>query len=77
MTPTELCGEPAKGGPCTMVKGHHAKFHRHRNYKRAIKWTIKTPSHKIIKEGKGRVDLGYALTAIMKDHPTVHIEVSR
>lgn len=64
----ELCGHPTKSGPCTMVKNHHAPFHRHRNYKRSVRWSIMSDSKKIIEEGSGRVELGYALTRAAKNY---------
>jgi hypothetical protein len=67
MNKREICGEPTPNGPCNMRKGHEARFHRHRNHNHAIEWQIVNPVNKIISQGRGRNDLGYALTKVLRD----------
>jgi hypothetical protein len=73
----ELCGQPTSTGkPCNMPKGHSAKFHRHREYDKRIKWTIKNSVDKILEEGNGRRELGYAMTRWINSGVTLVIEVN-
>jgi len=59
----ELCGHPTRSGkPCNMKKGHNANFHRHRDYPTPMAWVIENRVHKIVEEGSGREELGYAIT---------------
>lgn len=73
---TELCGEPTAGGKlCNMPKGHHAPFHRYREYSKPMIWAIKDNEGKVIKKGNGRIQLGYAITEFARNGTKMFIEV--
>lgn len=74
----ELCGQPTSTGkPCSMPKGHSAKFHRYRDYRAPLQWVIKNQgTKKILEEGTGRKELGYAMTYWLKKGFNLTMEVS-
>jgi len=70
----ETCGHPTKKGPCTMRKGHEAKFHRHREYN-TVEWIIRHPKSRVILEsGQARVPLNYAMTRQLDRHGSIVVE---
>lgn len=74
-SPIEKCGEATPNGPCSMPKGHKAKFHRNRDYKPPIEWQIKNEVNKVLELGSGRKELGYAMTYWLKKGIKLTIEV--
>jgi hypothetical protein len=73
--PTELCGETAPGGPCTMKKGHKLNYHRHRVYEK-VYWEIKTDD-KVLEVGNSRVPMNYAITRCFEEHENLTITLQR
>lgn len=75
----ELCGKPTSSGkPCNMPKGHAGNFHRYREYKKPVEWSIKAAkSYRVIEQGNGRMELGYAMTRALKKHKNIVIYVGQ
>lgn len=73
----ETCGVDTPNGPCTMPKGHQAKFHRHRVYPNTVYWIIKSIHLRpnILSRGNGRVPLNYAISDALKTHDRIVIEL--
>lgn len=70
----ELCGVETPTGPCTMLKGHTAKFHRHIPRKR-FWWEIADETGKVVREGHSRVPMQYALAELLDNHTKLVIKV--
>lgn len=73
---TEICNEPTKNGPCTMLKGHAASFHRHREYN-GVTWSIHDKgSRRILETGSGVNKLNYAISRLRIPGARLIIEVN-
>jgi len=76
----EICGQPTKSGkPCNMPKGHHALFHRHREYPTPISWVIfefiDPNIFNELERGYGREELSYAMTRCLQKTNNLRIDI--
>ena len=70
------CNVDTPRGPCTMVKGHKAKFHRHID-RHTIEWTIKDETGARIEKGRDKVPLGYAINRALDKKGSIIVYVER
>jgi hypothetical protein len=70
----KLCNYETPNGPCTMVKGHKAKWHRHIDRKR-LNWHIHDQNNDLIHSGIDKVPLIYAMNDALAGSDKIVIEV--
>lgn len=73
----ELCNEPTKDGKaCNMLKGHEAPWHRYKPDSYTIDWRIKSgKDNRVLEFGRGRKELGYAMTLYLRRYDKLVIEI--
>lgn len=70
----QLCNEPTPLGPCTMKKGHEARWHRHHIYPKT-EWIMRNEKGILLAEGSGINPLTAAISRNRKDGITLLVEI--
>jgi len=75
---SKYCGELTKDGmPCNMLKGHHVKYHRYRDFDGTMEWRILSARGTVLEYGSAKLPLHAAISkwSFQRKKFTIEVEV--